>query len=630
MCGICGIISLTNQPLSASILQKLGRMNDALAHRGPDSSGVWHNETVALGHRRLAIMDLSAAGHQPMLSVDNQTVIAFNGEIYNYQNLKNKTPQYAYRGHSDTETLLALYQKEGQQDASKMLNQLNGMFAFAIWDDAKKRLLLARDHVGIKPLYYTVKDGLLIFASEIRALLASNLIPKRLNKNTLGAYLKNQTVYAPETLVEGVWMLRPGHFMEIENGKIKTKPFWSFEEKNDPLSINRLETEKLVRKTLRETIDRQMMSDVPFGAFLSGGIDSSVVVGLMREVTSGDIDTFTISFAEKQFDETRYAKAISDRFQTKHHEIRLSPDDFLADLPDALNALDHPSGDAVNTYVVAKATKKRGIKMALSGLGGDELFGGYPIFKQSERLQKMGFLNRFPQGLRHSAGQLLKKMTPSVQSQKIAAVLSLETIEPMAAYDIFREIFNAEQRQNLLKNGYADVLKNSSKSGQSISKKLIVNNLDLYSQVSIAEMSGYMQNVLLRDSDQMSMASALELRVPLLDIELVKLVLSIPDAHKKGVGSKPLLVAAVGDLIPASFFDRPKMGFVLPFDGWMRHELRGFCAQHLNNLADRAEFEGTAIRDLWQAFLDRKKGVSWSRLWTLVALGHWLEKNELV
>lgn len=629
MCGICGIISLTNQPLSSSVLQKLRRMNDALAHRGPDDAGVWHNETVALGHRRLAIMDVSSAGHQPMLSLDNQTVIAFNGEIYNYQNLKNQTPQYNYRGHSDTETLLALYQKEGQNDAAKMLNQLNGMFAFAIWDDVKKRLLLGRDHLGIKPLYYAVKDGLLIFASEIRALLASDLMPKRLNKSTLGAYLKNQTVYAPETLVEGVWLLRPGHFMEIENGKIRTKPYWSFEDKNAPLSISRLETEKLVRKTLRETIDRQMMSDVPFGAFLSGGIDSSVVVGLMREVTSGDIDTFTISFAEKKFDETCYAKAISDRFQTKHHEIRLTPDDFLADLPDALNALDHPSGDAVNTYVVAKATKKQGIKMALSGLGGDELFGGYPIFKQSERLRKMGFLNHFPQSLRHSAGQVLKKMAPSVQSQKIAAVLSLETIEPMAAYGIFREIFNQEQRQNLLKNGYADVLKNSPKSGISASKNLAVNDLELYSKISIAEMSGYMQNVLLRDSDQMSMASALELRVPLLDIELVKLVLSIPDVHKKGVGSKPLLVAAVSDLIPPSFFDRPKMGFVLPFDGWMRHELRDFCAQHLNNLADRAEFEGAAIRDLWQAFLDRKKGVSWSRLWTLVALGHWLEKNQL-
>lgn len=630
MCGICGIISLTNQPLSASILQKIGQMNDALAHRGPDDAGIWHNDTVALGHRRLSIIDVSAAGHQPMVSPDNQIVIAFNGEIYNYQDLKKQTPQYNYQGNSDTETLLAAYQKEGKT----MLNKLNGMFAFAIWDALNKRVLIARDHLGIKPLYYFVHKDYLIFASEIRALLASDLVPKQLNKHVLGSYLKYQTVYAPDTLVEGISMLLPGHCMEIEGSLIKIEPYWTFEnefsEKNTPLSINRLKVEEKVRQTLREAIDRQMMSDVPFGAFLSGGIDSSVVVGLMREVTSGDIDTFTVSFAEKQFDEAPYARAISDRFKTKHHEIRLSPNDFLDSLPDALNALDHPSGDAVNTYIVAKATRTQGIKMALSGLGGDELFGGYAIFKQSAQIQKMGFLNHIPQFVRHSAGQLLKKVHPSVSSNKIASVLSLEAVNPMAAYDYFREVFDKDQRQALLKNGYADVLQSTLKHGQSLeTSNLKLETSNLYSQVSIAEMRGYMQNVLLRDSDQMSMAHALELRVPLLDIELVKLVLSIPDALKKGVGSKPLLVSAVSDLLPASLFDRPKMGFVLPFDGWMRNELRHFCAVLLQQLSDRPEFQGMAIKQLWQAFLAKEKGVTWSRLWTLVALAHWLNKNGL-
>jgi asparagine synthase (glutamine-hydrolysing) len=634
MCGICGIISLTNQSLSTDILQKVGLMNNALAHRGPDDAGVWHNDSVALAQRRLSIIDLSAAGHQPMVSPDNQIVITFNGEIYNYQDLKKQTPQYNYQGNSDTETLLAAYQKEG----TTMLNKLNGMFAFAIWDALNKRLLIARDHLGIKPLYYFVNKDYLIFASEIRALLASDLMPKKLNKNTLSAYLKYQTVYAPDTLVEGISMLMPGHFMDVKNGIIKIDSYWSLEEEfqisdskfQEPsLSSNvKFQTssyQKTVRQTLREAVDRQMMSDVPFGAFLSGGIDSSVVVGLMREVTSGDIDTFTISFAEKQFDESPYARAISERFHTKHHEIRLSPDDFLDSLPDALNALDHPSGDAVNTYVVAKATKQQGIKMALSGLGGDELFGGYPIFKQSERLQKLSFLNHVPQGIRHSIGQILKKGDPSVQSRKIADVLSLETINPMSAYGIFREIFSTEQRQTLLKNGYANS-NNVIADSISISK---YPNIPLYSQVSIAEMNGYMQNVLLRDSDQMSMAHALELRVPLLDVELVKLVLRIPDAVKKGVGSKPLLVAAVSDLLPASLFDRPKMGFVLPFERWMRHELRDFCTLHLNHLADRPEFQSMAVKQLWQSFLAGEKGVSWSRLWTLVALAHWLKKNGL-
>jgi asparagine synthase (glutamine-hydrolysing) len=642
MCGICGIISLSNQPLSSDILQKIGRMNDALAHRGPDDAGIWHNDLVALGHRRLSIIDLSAAGHQPMLSPDKQTVIAFNGEIYNYQDLKKQTPQYDYQGNSDTETLLAVYQKEGKS----MLNKLNGMFAFAIWDESAKRVLIARDHLGIKPLYYFIHNDYVVFASEIRALLASDLVPRRLNKNALGEYLRYQTVYAPNTLVHGVSMLMPGHSIEIQNGKIKIESYWTFEEEAQisdtksqsvtPFSDVKGQTlnyQKAVRETLRESVDRQMMSDVPFGAFLSGGIDSSVVVGLMREVTSGDIDTFTISFAEKKFDESPYARAISDRFKTKHHEIKLSPDDFLESLPDALNALDHPSGDAVNTFVVAKATKREGIKMALSGLGGDELFGGYPIFKQSERLQKLGFLNHIPQVVRHSAGQLLKKMTPSVQSQKIASVLSLDTISPTTAYPIFREVLNTEQRQTLLKNGYANP-QNPLQHSIPISKYPNTQisqypNIPLYSQVSISEMSGYMQNVLLRDSDQMSMAHALELRVPLLDVELVKLVLKMPDAVKKGVGSKPLLVAAVSDLLPPSLFDRPKMGFLLPFEGWMRNELRDFCTTYLTYLADRPEFHGIAIKELWQSFLAGEKGVSWSRLWTLVALAHWLKKNNL-
>lgn len=627
MCGICGIISLSNQPLSADILQKIGQMNDALAHRGPDDAGIWHKGRIALGQRRLSIIDLSAAGHQPMLSPDKRTVITFNGEIYNYQDLKKQTPQYNYQGNSDTETLLAAYQKEGKT----MLNKLNGMFAFAIWDEAKGRLLIARDHLGIKPLYYFIHNDYLIFASEIRALLASDLVPRRLNKHALGDYLRYQTVYAPNTLVEGVSMLMPGHFIEVQNGKINIESYFDFGVGLSDFGERAAEIRKpkseiaMVRQTLREAVDRQMMSDVPFGAFLSGGIDSSVVVGLMREVTSGDIDTFTISFDEKKFDESPYARAIAERFNTKHHEIKLSPNDFLESLPDALNALDHPSGDAVNTFVVAKATKREGIKMALSGLGGDELFGGYPIFKQSERLEKLGFLNHIPQVVRHSAGQLLKKMTPSVQSQKIAAVLSLDTINPNTAYPIFREVLNAEQRQTLLKNGYAST-QNPLPHSIPISK---YQNIPLYSQVSISEMSGYMQNVLLRDSDQMSMAHALELRVPLLDVELVKLVLRIPDAVKKGVGSKPLLVAAVSDLLPASLFDRPKMGFLLPFEGWMRNELRDFCTTHLTYLANRPEFHSIVIKELWQAFLAGQKGVSWSRLWTLVALAHWLKKNNL-
>ncbi len=624
MCGICGIISFEPHSLGNPFIKKVEKMNSALAHRGPDDKGLWFNDTLALGHTRLSIIDLSEAGHQPMKSENAHSVITFNGEIYNYLDLKKNTPDYNYTGKSDTETLLAAYQKDGVE----MLKHLNGMFAFAIWDEENKTLLLARDQIGIKPLYYFVNENYLIFASEIRALLASELIPRKLNRDSLDEYLAHQTVYAPNTLIKDISVLLPGHFIEVKNGSFIEKSFWTFEENLKPQPLNRKETEKAVRQKLRASVERQMMSDVPFGAFLSGGIDSSVIVGLMREVNSGDIDTFTVSFAEKQFDESQFARTVSERFNTKHHEIKLSPSDFLADLPNALDALDHPSGDAINTYIVAKATREEGIKMALSGLGGDELFAGYPIFKQSAQLQKLKILNTIPKSVRKLSGSILKTISPSVKTQKIANVLGLDSISPSSAYSIFREIFNTQQRSDLLTYFSKSTKKNDERHIDGFNSDSF-DNSSLFSQISIAEISGYMQNVLLRDSDQMTMASALELRVPLLDVELIELVLSIPDVHKNGVGSKPLLTACVSDLIPTTFFDRPKMGFVLPFENWMRNELSEFCEIYLKLLAQRIEFQNNTILNLWQTFISNKNSVSWSRLWTLVALSHWLNKNEI-
>jgi asparagine synthase (glutamine-hydrolysing) len=626
MCGICGIANLSNQPLSASIQPILERMNTALTHRGPDSAGLWQNDKVALGHRRLAIMDVSDAGIQPMPSADTQAMLVFNGEIYNYQDLKKQTPQYPYRSHSDSEVLLAAYQQKGK----KMLPDLNGMFAFAIWDNIEQSLLIARDPMGIKPLYYAIVDNFLVFASEIRAILASGLVERQLNNLALGSYLRYQTVYAPHTLIENIKVLPAGHALTVKDGAIKIEAFYDSTTALPPLSISDKKqltdpvfTKKMVRETLRAAVGRQMMSDVPFGAFLSGGVDSSVIVALMRDITEGSIETFSVTFDDKKFDETPYARAIADRFKTNHHEIHLKANDFLSELPRALNALDHPSGDAVNTYIVAQATRRSGIKMALSGLGGDELFGGYPIFKQSEQLEKLRFLNLIPQILRKSAGSIIEKMTPSVSRQKMAAVLALPEVSPMAAYDYFREVFTDQQRRTILKNGYAQA------EGLNLHKSLTINQLPLYSQVSIAEMTGYMQNVLLRDSDQMSMAHALELRVPLLDIELVNLALHIPDALKRGAGSKPLLVDSMSDLLPKSLFDRPKMGFTLPFEAWMRHELRDFCSQRLAILSHYSAFNADTIQSLWQDFLAGRNDIRWSRLWTLVALGHWLERHGI-
>jgi asparagine synthase (glutamine-hydrolysing) len=626
MCGICGIISLSKKTLSPTIVSSVQKMNDALAHRGPDDAGIWQEGSVALGHRRLSIMDLSQAGHQPMYSNDNQLVISFNGEIYNYQDVKKKTPQYAYKSNSDTESLLAGYEKWG----TDLPKYLNGMFAFALWNKPNESLFIARDHIGIKPLYYAQVGDYLIFASEIRAILASGLVERKLDTSVIGEYLRYQTVHAPKTLIKGISQLLPGHSLTVKNGQIDIQRYWHFDGKKEPISIkeDRKTVEKRVRETIAKAVDRQMMSDVPFGAFLSGGIDSSIIVSLMREVTAGDIETFNISFTEKEYDEAPYARQIAERFKTKHHEIKLSPQHFLDSLPHALDALDHPTSDAVNTYVVAQATRQQGIKMALSGLGGDELFGGYPIFQQSMQLQKLRFLNAIPQSIRQGMGALVKKATPSVSKHKMATVLAQETVSPASAYPYFREIFTETQRTSLLNNGYAHAQNNGYIFSQ-IEKREKYTDMPIYSQISVAEMSGYMQNVLLRDSDQMSMAHALELRVPLLDVDLIELVLSIPDHFKQGKGSKPLLVSAMSDLIPPAFFDRTKMGFLLPFERWMRHELKDFCENRLQNLAARPEFYGETILGLWQSFLRKEHGITWSRLWVLVALSHWLEKNEI-
>ncbi|NJN35270.1 MAG: asparagine synthase [Saprospiraceae bacterium] len=439
-----------------------------------------------------------------------------------------------------------------------------------------------------------------------------------------------QTVHTPETLVKNVKMLPPGHFLQVKNERVNILPFWESASaiQNTELITDRAKATKEIRLKLTQAVERQMVCDVPFGAFLSGGIDSSILVGLMREVTDGAIDTFNISFSEGEFDESPYARQVADKFKTRHHEIKLTPQYFLDKLPEALASMDHPSCDGVNTYVVAGATKNAGVTMALSGLGGDELFGGYSIFKQSQKLQRLSFLNYVPRPLRQMMGSVMRNVTPSVSSHKMASVLTLRRIDANAAYPFFREILTTKQISNLLTTKYLP--KNAVvQQVRDFTQRDDFRRLPLMSQISINEMQSYMQNVLLRDSDQMSMAHALELRVPFLDVDVVTLALRISDDLKMGEGSKPLLVDSVRDLLPTDVYNRPKMGFVFPFDGWMRNDLKRFCAENLKNLSDMPQFNGDTMLQLWSDFLHKKNGVTWSRLWLLVALAHWLEENGI-
>ena len=369
MCGIAGIISSNvGNDKAAAALQ---RMNNAIAHRGPDAEGTWNDRYAYLGHRRLSIIDLSDSGTQPLHSYDNRYVIIYNGELYNYKELRlqlqraikgtNQQP-YFFKTQTDTEVILAAYMRWG----ADCLQHFNGMFAFAIYDKQEKNIFIARDRMGIKPLYYAFQNNTLVFASEIRSVLQSNLVDKKINQNGLVDYLQYQTVHAPNTMVDEVKMLLPGHFLVIENNEIKTTSYWKLEKNINYASIGKSHEDicRDVRTLFYEAVERRLVADVPFGAFLSGGIDSSAIVGAMSKISSQQVKTFSVVFNESEFSEAHYARIVSEKFKTDHHEIKLSPQDFLQQLPEALNAMDHPSGDGPNTYIVSKATKNAGITMA--------------------------------------------------------------------------------------------------------------------------------------------------------------------------------------------------------------------------------------------------------------------------
>ena len=628
MCGITGIIaSQSNSELYIDAIQK---MTDAIAHRGPNSQGIWHDEKCYLGHRRLSIIDLSDAGNQPFISQDGRYIMVYNGELYNYRDLKlelqrvehgAKTLPYIFKTNTDTEVILASYLRWG----TECVQRFNGMFAFAIWDKQEQKLVVVRDRLGIKPVYYQFKNGQLLFASEIRSLLKSDLIEKKLNQKSVAEYVQYATVHAPNTIIQDVSMLMPGYFMEYKHGELKHYQYWNINNyTKSKAELSYEETCKRVNYHLTEAVEKRLVADVPFGAFLSGGIDSSVVVGLMSKVSSEKVQTFNVSFDESDFSEAKYAKQIASRFNTEHHEIKLTPNDFLNQLPEALHAMDHPSGDGPNSYIVSKATKNAGITMALSGLGGDELFAGYDIFKRFYELEKKAWLNVVPGFGRSIGGKLLAVKKKSVQGDKTAEILALDKLDGFNAYPINRKLFNQKDYKGLIK-----AYQNPDSFIKNIIKNSVTDKEHILSRVSLFEIQTYMQNVLLRDTDQMSMAVALEVRVPFLDYQLVEFALSVKDEYKYPHSPKKLLVDAMGDILPDDIVNRPKMGFTLPWKEWLKNELREFCDENIVQLSKRSFVNRDAVLLIWNRFLNNDPKILWSRVWHLVVLNHWLKTNHI-
>lgn len=621
MCGIAGIVWKGNPEVTRPLIR---RMTDAIAHRGPDAGGHYEDEMIALGHRRLSIIDLSPDANQPFWDASGRYAIIFNGEVYNFKDIRRELVNYPFRTKCDTEVILAAYIEWGEACLSRFF----GMFAFAVWDNQEKTLFLVRDRLGIKPLYFFQDGSKFLFASEIRAILASGLVPKKLDREGLQDYLQYQTVHAPRTIVENIYQLNPGECAVLKGGVLTKKTYWKLvPEQVVKTGGSYEEVKKEVRRLMLESVERRLVSDVPLGAFLSGGIDSTAVVALMSEVTVQAVDTFSVVFEEEQFDESVYSGLVARRFNTRHHPLLLKPADFLEALPHALQAMDSPSGDAINTYVVSRVTKEAGVTVALSGLGGDELFAGYPLFLRYVRLRNLPFFWKIPAGIRTAAMRMVQPFFKSHQQERLREVLTAENGRIEEVYPSFRKVLtDAESGLLASKNGHSQ-----HKFENAVVRKLReqqgLEKLPLLSQVTVADISTYTQNVLLKDTDQMSMAHALEVRVPFFDHALVEYVLCIPDRWKYPAYAKKLLVESLAPLIPNEVVFRPKKGFELPWKMWLKNELSDFARQRLQRIAERQLMPPQVLETLWTTFSKGKNDQLWSRIWVLVVLEDWMERN---
>jgi asparagine synthase (glutamine-hydrolysing) len=629
MCGIVGIVARDTE-IAPGLLEEATQL---LAHRGPDDSGTLLLKQspfqIALGHRRLSILDLSPLGHQPMEDPVTGNWIVYNGEIYNFRELRRELEHEGveFKSHCDTEVILAAYREWGEAS----LTRLNGMFAFALWDAPKKQLLLARDPMGIKPLYYCQSGQTFVFASEIRALLRTGLVPRKADPTAVLSYLAFGSVYEPWTMVDGVRAVPPGHVLLLENGSLRSREYWnmlqtSSQSVSEKVSRNGKNATDELPAVLRDAVLSHLVSDVPVGVFLSGGIDSSALVALLSQ-NGVRANTFSLVFEEPEFDEGQYSREVARRFGTEHHEIPVSQQETLGVLPEALTAMDQPTIDGINTYLVSAKTRAAGMKVALSGLGADEMFAGYSNFRRVPKMEN--FVRRFgrlPSFARRPVAASAAIFAGKSDRNRKLADMTAEQDSIIHPYFLARRLFGQEECERLFA---APSFEASEPSLDGMLRKSVAEarSLDSVNRVSYLESIFYMRNTLLRDSDFMSMAHGLELRVPFLDRTLVETCFHIPGPRKlEGNSPKSLLLASLDVELPQEIVNRPKRGFTLPFERWLRGEMRPVVEDALiNSNWDQTFLSADAVREVWVRFLAGR--TSWSRPWSLFVLQRWCEQN---
>jgi len=584
MCGIAAHFGFQGpaEPLDLRLID----------HRGPDASGEWisTDSLCWLGSTRLAILDLSPTGAQPMVDPVTGNVIVSNGEIYNHRELRAELGDLDWRGTSDTETILLGYRIWGRD----LLPRLRGMFAFAIYDRARRQLFVARDRFGIKPLYYVADEHGVRLGSEIKLLRRPD---SQTTPNSIAAYLQWGASPEAKLIYSEIKTLPAGHALTIKGeGECESWRYWPSAERFVAAPES---APQKVRTLLENAVEEHLLSDVPVASFLSGGIDSSIVTALAAQRLGSQLQTFTIGFDLPGFDESAIAQQVAELYGTTHQCLRLSEPEIVQLVKEAVGHLDLPSVDAINTYIVSRAVAGKGIKVALAGLGGDELFGGYPSFRDVPRLKWMGKLPRAWRRL--VGGERLADLPEKAGTIELAH---------------WRRRFCTDEMLT------AAGLPNETRKWEAP-----LELADDFARISWAELTGYMREMLLRDSDQMSMAVSLELRVPFLDHRLVEYSLGLPAVEKLRWGrAKGLLIEAARDLLPPAVYERPKAGFALPMTEWMEGPLRSFVAEGLDGVMQLKLVPNEFVSRLRSQFQGRQ--LHWTRLWSLVVLGHYLRRNE--
>ncbi|HEX3372185.1 MAG TPA: asparagine synthase (glutamine-hydrolyzing) [Candidatus Acidoferrales bacterium] len=643
MCGICGVIGIQRAELAEQITR---RMMGAITHRGPDEDGLLLAPSAALGMRRLSIIDLPG-GHQPVFNEAGNVAVVFNGEIYNFRQLRKTLEDrgHTFRTVSDTEVIVHAYEEWGEQ----CLRELRGMFAIAVWDarssgtsgDAARhaQIFLARDRLGIKPLYYAVSGGAFLFSSEVRSILASGQIQPRVLPSSLEAYLTFGSVIEPATLVEGIWSIPPGHCISFSAdappSKPSPKPYWVYSDavldQTGSVPKDFDEAAKQLRPLLEETVQDHLIADVPLGVFLSSGLDSTSLVALASKFKS-DLHTFTVVFPEQRFSEAAISRETAKLFKTQHQEILLAPDTLVGQLDDAVKSLDQPTMDGLNTYFVSRAAAQSGLKVALSGLGSDEIFGGYSTFESTPRAAFVANIGRWiPGPFRRITAGAAVRIAAGDAIRKAAAAWRSPTEFPHA-YFFTRLLFTPTRVRRLLapyfeSDEYSGERMNPWRSRMAETARQAAK-LNSFTGVSCFELQSYMVNTLLRDTDSASMANSLEVRVPFLDHRLVEFVGRLPKNAKYNRDvPKALLVEALSDILPDEVVGQSKRTFTLPWEVWLRGPLGVRLSQDLANLTPplRKYLNPRAVQGAWQNFVIGH--TTWSRPWSLYVLNEWIRHH---